>query len=220
MWPDFHLLLALGSWKMTLNLEERPQCRVPRESGRLLFFTQAKKSWGGECCRGFGVVDNPRPTGITAARFPGLALPAVSMNLGNVTTKCMPPFQPSGRLASVPRDDWRPVGTLSDLILWFSVSVCNSPVPLHSRVSRIHTGTCMKAFSLWKGPVSSEALRKGARLSTVKSSVDIFACCPVLCFIFALFNGKDYFSTLSWILLFPNKIYDIAPPADEMPTSQ
>lgn len=47
----------------------------------------------------------------------------------------------------------------------------------------------MKAFSLWKGPVSSEALRKGAVLSTVESSVDIFAVGPVLCFVLALFNG-------------------------------
>lgn len=42
----------------------------------------------------------------------------------------------------------------------------------------------MKAFSLWKGPVSSEALRKG-----VESSVDSFAVGPVLCFVLALFNG-------------------------------
>lgn len=52
-------------------------------------------------------------------------------------------------------------------------------------------------FHCGRGSISSEALRKGARLSTVGSSVDIFACCPVLYFVLALFNGKDYFSTLS-----------------------
>lgn len=49
MWHDFHLLLALSSWKMTQNLEWRPHCQVLRKPERLLLFTQAKKSWGGEC---------------------------------------------------------------------------------------------------------------------------------------------------------------------------